>query len=197
MDASTDMLDMRVSDLLEQVGSDSPLPGAGAVAALSAALAAGLVEMAARHSAERWPEAVTVSQTAATLRQQASDLAPANAKAYADAREGLAEARQRGPLTDSDALGSAMLRAADFPLAIAEVAAEVARLADAALDRVVPDVRADVVGAAALSAAAARSAAHLVEVNLVAGDADDLAARARVLRTDADRCAGRVLAAVG
>ena len=87
--------------------------------------------------------------------------------------------------------------AADFPLAIAEVAAEVARLADAALDRVDPDVRADVVGAAALSAAAARSAAHLVEVNLVAGDADDLAARARALRTDADRCAGRVLAAVG
>jgi formiminotetrahydrofolate cyclodeaminase len=191
------MLDMRVSDLLELVGSDSPLPGAGAVAALSAALAAGLVEMAARHSAQNWPEAVTVSQAAATLRRQAAELAPANAKAYADARHGLAEARERGPLTDSDALGSAMLRAADLPLAIAEVAAEVARLADAALDRVDPDVRADVVGAAALSAAAARSAAHLVEVNLVAGDADDLAARARVFRTDADRCAGRVLAAVG
>jgi len=197
MDSSNEMLEMRICDLLDEVGSDSPLPGAGSVAALSTAMAAGLLEMAARRSAANWPEAVTVFETAAALRARAAALGPANAAAYEAARQGLVDARERGPLADSESLGSAMLRAADVPLLIAEVAAEVASLADAALDRVDPDVRADVVGAAALSAAAARAAAHLVEVNLVAGDADDMAARARVLRTNADRCAGRVLAAVG
>jgi formiminotetrahydrofolate cyclodeaminase len=197
VDSTNDMLEKRICDLLDEVGSDSPLPGAGSVAALATAMAAGLLEMAARRSAANWPEAVTVYETAAALRARATELAPANAAAYEAARQGLVEARERGPLADSESLGSAMLKAADVPLLIAEVAAEVASLADAALDRVDPDVRADVVAAAALSAAAARAAAHLVEVNLVAGDADDMAARARVLRTNADRCAGRVLAAVG
>src|SRR5262249_51973898 len=191
------MLELRNCDLLDEAGTDSPLPGSGAVAALTAAMAAGLLEMAARRSAASWPESATIIEAAAQLRERASQLAPANARAYQAARKGLAEARERGPLADSESLGSAMLRAADVPLLIAEAAAEVARLADAALDRVDPDVRADVVGAAALSAAAARTAAHLVEVNLVAGEEDEIAARARVVRTDADRCAGRVLAAVG
>ncbi len=39
--------DMSISSFLDKVASDSPLPGGGGVAALAAALAAGLCEMVA------------------------------------------------------------------------------------------------------------------------------------------------------
>ena len=46
----TSLLDLRVADLLDAVAAREPAPGGGAVAALAAALAGGLVSMANRFS---------------------------------------------------------------------------------------------------------------------------------------------------
>ena len=70
------------------------------------------------------------------------------------------------------ALGAALVRAAEVPLAIAEAAADVAELAALAAADGAPHLRPDATAAAALAEAAIRAATHLVEINLaiVPGD---------------------------
>jgi formiminotetrahydrofolate cyclodeaminase len=69
--------------------------------------------------------------------------------------------------------------AADVPLRIGAVAADVAALAGLAAAHGAPDVQTDAAIASLLAAAAARSAARLVEINLVAGADPALVQRAR------------------
>ena len=70
------------------------------------------------------------------------------------------------------ALGTALLRAAEVPLRIAEAAADVTELAAVAAAEGSPHLRPDATAAAALAEAATRAATHLVEINLatVPGD---------------------------
>jgi formiminotetrahydrofolate cyclodeaminase len=134
-------------------------PGSGPVAALVATIAAELVATVARRSSETWPEAAGAAAQAEALRRRAAPLCEADARAYLKATE------QIGAGDDFE-LGRAMARAAEVPLAIAAVAADVAALAKEAAERGDLSVRADAVGAALLAEAAARAAAHLVEINL-------------------------------
>ena len=80
------------------------------------------------------------------------------------------------------ALGTVTAAAAEPPLALAHLAADLAELCAASAGRVEPRVHADVAGAAALAAAVARGARDLVAANLTA-----LAGDARV--EEADRLA--------
>jgi formiminotetrahydrofolate cyclodeaminase len=70
-------------------------------------------------------------------------------------------------------------RAAAAPLAIAEACADVTILGRSLADRLDPVLGADLEAAARLASGAAKAAAHLVEVNLVVGEDDDRARRAR------------------
>jgi formiminotetrahydrofolate cyclodeaminase len=102
------------------------------------------------------------------LRRRAAPLAEATADAYAEAAVMLEE-----EATGRDhELGRALSRAAEVPLLIAQLAADVAALAKDVADCGDPAVRADATAAALLAQAAARSAAHLVEINLGAGPED-------------------------
>ncbi len=195
--ANDELLELPVGDLLERLASDLPTPGGGAVAALAAAMAAGLVAMVARATVG-WEDAAGVAAQAHILRARVAPLAAENAAAYEFALASFAlpdelEAEVRGR-----AIGDAVARAAELPLRIAAAASDVALLAAYVAHRGEPALRADAAVAAVLAEAAARSAAHLVEVNLTTTEDDERVVRARGYAAAAGEAArGALVSAAG
>jgi methenyltetrahydrofolate cyclohydrolase len=119
-----------------------------------------------------WPGAPGVAAQAAALRARLVPLAQADAEAYAQVVAAL-EPSQRPPDERRDhALGVALTRAAQLPLAIAEAAGDVVELAAHTAGSCAGRVRGEVLVAAVLADAVVRAAAALVQINLstVAGD---------------------------
>jgi formiminotetrahydrofolate cyclodeaminase len=166
--------------LLEELAAPSEVPGAGSALAVALATAAAVVQMAARLSPESWPDAAGVAAQAEALRERAAQLVDEDAEAYRQALETRAAADDTAKPEQRDwALGRATAAAAEPPLALARLAADLAELCAAAGARVEPRVHADVAAAAALAAAVARGARALVATNLTALPGD-----ARVEETD-------------
>lgn len=162
------MRDWSVSKLLDAVAARTASPGAGAAAAWVCALAAGLVEMAARFAPDRLSGA---RARAAELRERALELAEVELEAYEPVLEAL-----RLPRDDprrEERLRAARSRAADSPLALAAVAAEVAELASDAAAGGSPELRGEATTAVLLAEAACGAAATLVRINL-AEEPDDV-----------------------
>ena len=154
-------------ELAEAVSSVEAVPGSGWVAGVSAGLAAALVAKVASRS-ESWAGAEGARAQALELRDRLLALAGQDARAYE---------RALGALERRDSsLRSALVRAAEVPLAIAETAADVAELA-------------------AQASGAARAAERLVEVNLVTLQEDERLGRARRAADAASEAAGRAVAA--
>jgi formiminotetrahydrofolate cyclodeaminase len=166
-------------------------PAGGPLAAVVAALAASLLAAAADRSRDGWDGAAGARAQAQALRRRALRLAEGDAAAYADARAALA---QRGGAPDSrdrDArIGEAVSLAGQVPLEIGAAAGDVAQLATEIVAHGSADVRADAAIAAILAAGAARAAAQLVEINLVAGADEQLVALARRIAEAAMTAAG-------
>jgi methenyltetrahydrofolate cyclohydrolase len=191
----TRLQDLSVRSLLDEVASESPTPGGGALAALTGALAAGLVEMAARNSPEWELRGAAIAQ-ARVLRERLAELAPLNDEVYEHA---LAALRLPGAVdseSKSELIGSSLERAAAFPLAIAEAASNVAELAAVVSEDGSPVARADATAAAMLALGATRAAAHLVEINLGVREQDERLLRATRLAADAAAASARSLAVV-
>ena len=180
-------LDLRLGELLESVTVRGG-PGAGAIAALNAAAAAALVELAARATElEQWPEAAGAAAQARRLRERLVPLAREDAEAYQAA---VAQLKEHD---DDFALGEALARAADIPLEIADHAENVSALAADAAIHANADLRADAAAAAALALGAAWAAAKLVEINLAMRSDDPRLARARQIAAGATRAAREAL----
>ncbi len=151
-----------------------PAPGAGPSLAWTCALAAALVEMVsadrARARIPAEPAAVAARRDrAAALRGRALELADSDVAAYTDV---IAVLARRGSPAMAAGCATALSRAADPPLAIAGIAAELAALA-AERGRRRPRRRAgEAVTAAVLAEAVARGCAPIVELNL-GGARDD------------------------
>lgn len=170
-------LDLSLKELLDAVPARTPAPGGGAVAAIAASLAAGLVAMAARFATEEWERRAEVVGRAEELRARIEPLADADAAAYG------AFMAARSPETTE--------RIIAIPFEIAEIAAEVAELAGIVAREGNPNVRGDASAGADLAAAAASVGARLVGVNTDTDDprvetAADLARRAAA----AAKCSG-------
>ena len=160
--------------LLEELAAPREVPGAGSALAVALAMAAAVVQMAARLSPESWADAAGVAAQAESLLDRATKLVDEDAEAYRRALEArAADNRADRPEQRDFALGRVTAAAAEPPLALARLAADLAELCGAAGGRVEPRVHADVAAAAALAAAVARGARQLVAVNLTAlpGDA--------------------------
>jgi hypothetical protein len=161
---------------LPSVGEQANLggPAAGEVAARSASLVAAVADA----SRATWEQAGGVRAQALVLRRRALMLAQRDALDYARAR---AELDKRDGSRDFE-LGEAVRAAAQAPLELASLAADVAQLAASVAARGAGDLRADAAIAALLATGAARAAAHLVEINLIASADDEVtrAARAHV-----------------
>jgi methenyltetrahydrofolate cyclohydrolase len=185
-DPDDSLLDLTVRDLLDAVAARTPAPGGGGVAAIVTAMAAGLTAMAARFGDG------AVAERADELRVAATPLADADAAAY----EGFLEATRR-PRDDpgrADAVARARGETIAVPVAIVDVAGEVAGLAADLVLNGNPSLRSDAAAAVHLAAGAAATAAELLAAN-VKGEqgvaerdrAREIAAAARVLAGQVDR----------
>jgi formiminotetrahydrofolate cyclodeaminase len=183
-------LDEPVRGFLDQLAARTPTPGGGGAAAVTGAMAAGLVAMAARFSARQLPEAGHLADQADELRVRVAQLADTDAQAYAAVleafrRPGEAEAAQRQ---------EALLGAALVPLEIAGIGARVAAMAMQVAEAGNPNLRGDAVTGAVLAAASARSAACLVDINVELGGLDpELSQRAAQAVADAGDAADRIM----
>lgn len=165
-------VDHRLGDFLDLVAKKDPTPGGGAVAALTVSLAAGLVAMAARHSADRLPAGKAVVADAERLRANAARLADADADAYGAVIAAYG-ARHGDERLRREQVEAALTRASQVPLQVAALGAETARLAARLAVEGKRDLRGDAATALFLAEAATRSAAHLVSLNVEAGGGDE------------------------
>jgi formiminotetrahydrofolate cyclodeaminase len=190
-----DPLDAPLRDFLDTLAGEGPAPAGGSAAAITVAMAAGLVAMVARASEGHWEEAGGVVGQAETLRARVAPLARADAEAYLDA---LSTLRGRGLLEEryrDQQLRAALDRAAEIPLRIAEAGADLASLAALLVENGNPEVRADAAVAAVLAAGGTRAAAKLVAVNLSALEGDPRVRHVDSLAEVAAEASGRALAA--
>jgi len=184
-------LDEPVRGFLDQLAARTPTPGGGGAAAVTGAMAAGLVAMAARFSSTRLPGAGELADQADELRCRLAQLAEEDAQAYAAVLEALRlpEGTSQREVQRQEAL----LGAALVPLEIAGIGARVAAMAVRVAEAGNPNLRGDAVTGAVLAAASARSAASLVDINVRLGGLDPgLSRRAAQAAADAGDAADQV-----
>lgn len=160
--SSGELARLPLGEVLDRIAARTPAPGGGVGAALAAAVAAALVEMASGFDDS--PAAGSRGARAGELRALALELAERDLESYAPVLRALrlpAEDPQR-----SEQLAAALSVAADAPFGIAEVGAELAGLAVGAADTGSRHLFGDAAAAAMLSEAACRAAAQLVKLNL-------------------------------
>jgi formiminotetrahydrofolate cyclodeaminase len=130
---------------------------------------------------------------AEALRARVLPLADEDARAY----ESFLAARRMPTEIETEvrdaAIGAALSRAAEVPLAIAEAAIDVASLACELAERGNQNLRGDAATAVLLAEAVVRAMANFVEINLGMREEDERVARARELVEQARRISRRVL----
>jgi formiminotetrahydrofolate cyclodeaminase len=139
--------ELRVAELLDALGARTPAPASGAAAALTGAIAASLVELAARFAEDE--ESVT---RARALRAVFTDLADEDSTAYA------------AFMADRNDETRAAIVA--VPREIAARADETAELAEHVRPQLRSAVAGDAEAGAALARAAAAVARRLADINL-------------------------------
>ena len=191
-DGVSSFLDEPVRGFLDQLAARTPTPGGGGAAAVTGAMAAGLVAMAARFSARQLPEAGELAEEADRLRRRLAQLAEEDAQAYAAVLEALRGPGEAGSGEQRETQWrEALLGAAIVPLEIAEIGAQVALMAARLAETGNPNLRGDAVTGAVLAAASARSAACLEDINVKLGGLEpDLSRRAARAAADASNAAG-------
>jgi formiminotetrahydrofolate cyclodeaminase len=186
---STPLLECSVADLLDNLAARRPTPGGGGAAAITAAMAAGLLGMAARFSTSQLADAAGRAAHADRVRTHVAALAEQDAEAYQAVLAAFALPREPDPDVRRRQIRRSMERAARIPTEIAEAASGVAIEAAELAERGNPNLRGDAFTAATLAAAAARAAAELVRLNVelgeLGGDLADRAARAAKVAADA------------
>ena len=171
MASSESFLDLGLKQFLDAVPARTPAPGGGSVAAVTAAMAAGLTAMAARFAPDEWARRAEVVGRAEELRARIEPLADADAVAYGEFLSAPTDANRA--------------RIVEIPDDLAELAAEVAELAALVAVEGNPNVTGDAAAGATLAAAAAAIAARLVALN--GGDPQPSADRASAAAAAASR----------
>jgi methenyltetrahydrofolate cyclohydrolase len=185
---STPLLECSAKDLLDRFAAKQPAPGAGAAAALTAAMAAGLLGMAARFSTAQLIDSAGRAVYADRIRDRVAALVEQDAEAYQAVLAAFALPSQPDPDVRRRQIRRTLERAARVPTEIAEAASGIATEAVELVKRGNPKLRGDAFTAVTLAAAAARSAAELVRLNVELGDlGGDLADRAARAEEVADK----------
>jgi formiminotetrahydrofolate cyclodeaminase len=186
-----------LGELLDGIAEETPAPGGGTSAACACALAASLVEMAARFTLARdayWESHARMVEVQARA-SKLCDLAVALGEQELNAYEPVLEAL-RLPPEDPDRAERilvARLEASAPPLEIAGVAAELAELAAEIVSAGNKNLVGDAITAALLAEAGGQAAARLVAINLSGAPADERVAEARQLADRARAARDRAL----
>ena len=190
---TTPLAGRSLAALTERVASADPAPGAGPSLAWTCALAAALVEMvsavALRKDGTDVESVGRRRERAAELREAALELADEDVTAYTAVLEVL---RRREEPGHGGRLRAALAAAADPPLAVVEIAAELSGMAADAAAEARGGVRGEAVTAVTLAEAVARAGAPLVDMNLASALGDPRRARARELAASAADALARV-----
>lgn len=166
-------MQQQLGEFLDAIASRETAPGGGAVAATTVAMAAGLVAMAARFSEGQLEGASAAATHADQLRARAAPLAERDGEAYAQVSAAYALPRDAAPEDRRERIRQALRGAAEVPIEIACVAAEVAEGAAQLARDGNKHLRGDAITALLMSDASARSAASLVRINVDAGELED------------------------
>lgn len=165
-------LESSLGSFLGLVSDGGPAPAGGSVAAVAAGLAAGLCVKAARLSTRQMSDALDLVAAGERLRDRAAALCQADAEAYRLVVVAMRLPPAPDPQDRRREIAAALSRASDVPVEIAAIAAGVADLAARIAEDGNPNLLGDVVTAALLAEASARSAGALVRINLE-GEPDD------------------------
>ena len=188
-----DYADQSVRAFCDTISAETSAPGGGSVAAVTGALAASLTAMASRFSREQWEDAAGAVAQAEALKSRLLPLADEDAQAYENVLLALRMPKDVDEELRDAAIGDALSRAADVPMAIAEACVDVATLACELGQRGNPNLHGDAAAAVFLSEAAVRASANLVEINLATREGDERLDRARDLVETVRRISRRVL----
>jgi methenyltetrahydrofolate cyclohydrolase len=193
MAAPLDFSSQSVGEFCDTVAADTSAPGGGSVAAITGALAASLAAMAARFSKEQWEDAAGAVAQAEALKVRLLPLAEEDSRAYENVLLALQMPKEVDEEVRDAAIGDALSRAADVPMAIAEAAVDVATLGCELAQRGNPNLHGDAAAAVFLAEAAVRTSANLVEINLATREGDERLDRARDLVEHVRRISRRAL----
>jgi formiminotetrahydrofolate cyclodeaminase len=181
-----------LSRFFAALASRKPVPAGGSAAAAAVAMAAGLVEKAARLSTDHWIGAANIGKRAAVLRKLASILVDADATAYTDYVKALRAAKGLHTAERERILGPVRVRIIEVPLTVVRSAAEVADMAAAMAEHGNPNLRSDAIVALELAAAAARSGGATLSANVRSGLKDERLVEARRLAREATALSRRL-----
>jgi methenyltetrahydrofolate cyclohydrolase len=168
------LVDHTVRELLERVASGEPVPGGGSIAALCAALAAGLAEMVAHLTVGRLDDPALdremndLIDRARALRSELTRAVDHDSEAYSKVMQAY-----RGPKsTDelkrlrTEAIQEALKEAARVPLAVAEMGVEILGLASIAVNKGNRNAVTDGLVGALMARSAVLAAIANVRINL-------------------------------
>jgi len=161
---------------LDELAADPPGPAAGSAAAIVVAMAAALLELAARRSGENG-----LSSRAFSIRTTVVPLAEADARAY-----------QAVLQSGEDERRSALSRASDVLREIATAASAVEELASPLVERAKPALRGEAVAAVELARVARRVCERLVMFNLAGNGRGEVASEGWALARRAELSRGAV-----
>jgi formiminotetrahydrofolate cyclodeaminase len=156
--------DQKLVDFLDAVASKTPTPGGGAVAAVTGAMAASLVEMVCnltigkKSYPEVQDEMIRVAERASELSQELLDLADKDSEAF----EKVMGAYKT---EDKAKIKGALLTAIEVPGKTAELCENVRELADIVAELGNTNAHSDAVSAEHLAFAGVQAAQENVEIN--------------------------------
>lgn len=166
------MTNASVNDWLESLAAKQPTPGGGAVAALSAAIAAAQLGMVAIYTTgpkwqDREARMLELSKELDDLRTRALALVEADAKAFAKvgAAFGLPKETDDQKAARTQAIQAALAQAADPPAKTAKLAGRLVEIATEIATTGNPSVISDVAVGASLAKASLESAIVNIEIN--------------------------------
>ncbi len=167
------LLDLPLGETLERFASPDPTPGGGSAAALSGAVAAGLVTMVCTMNRTRTGDTAERSRLAEAggAARSAGERLRALIDEDSAAYDGVVAAHRLPKATDSEkaarqaTIGAAMRRATEVPLETARACLSVMKSAAVALADGNPNAVSDAQTGRALAWAGLQGAAYNVEVN--------------------------------